>query len=147
MADVTITITGGAETAAKMQKLGQSVLDLGEPMAHIGRYLAGFFSGQVFASRGRVIGEPWAPLDDRYAAYKARKFAGRQPLVRTGRMQKSFRFQRGPRFVRLYNPTPYFGYNQEGTSHLPARVMMKVDQQRELEIGRIIGEYLEKAAA
>lgn len=142
MADVVISISGLGETRERLLKLGRSVSDLRPVMGDIGQYLAKFFSSEVFASRGGVIGEPWAPLSARYAAYKARRYAGRQPLVRTGTMQRSFKYTHGAQFARVTNGASYFDYHQLGTRRMPQRMMMKVDDTREREITRMIEQYV-----
>lgn len=145
MANIVINVTGDKETMAQLRRLGMAAINLSPAMHLIGTYLTTFFSGEVFASRGRVIGEPWAPLNTGYAAHKARTFPGRPPLIRSGQMNKGFQAHTGRTFARINNPVPHFDYHQEGTSSIPARVMMKVDQQRQQTIVDIISEHLRRA--
>lgn len=145
MTEVVVSISGDREVMAKLQKLGNGVLNLQRPMTDIGDYLTGFFSGQVFASRGQVIGERWKPLNPRYAAQKAQRWPGRPPLIRTGLMQRSFKKNAGRMSVEVFNRAPHFDYHQGGTRRLPARVMMKVDQTRERRIVDIINADIVKA--
>lgn len=135
---VTVEVVGGDKLVATMGDVAAGVKDLGTSMAAIGLYLRNFYSGEVFASRGGVIGEPWQPLNDRYAAYKARKWPGRIPLIRTGLMNNSFTSQTGTDFARISNTAEYFKYQQQGTSRIPARVMLKLDETRQQEVIRII---------
>ena len=124
MTTFSIKVQGGDELASRMRKFGNSVLDLSDSMEQIGDYFDDFFSGQVFASRGQVIGEPWARLNNNYAAWKARKFPGRPPLIRTGLMQRSFKHRSTRLSVSLWNEAEYFDFQQDGTSNMPARVLM-----------------------
>lgn len=128
--DIVVSIQGDKELIAKLDRFGVSILDLSKSMDEIGRYLTGFFSGEVFASRGGVIGKSWAPLDDDYAAAKARRFPGRPPLVRSGLMQRGFKHRSTALTSRIHNEAPYFDYHQAGTSKMPARVMMHMDETR-----------------
>jgi hypothetical protein len=138
---VVLTVAGDSELAAKLKKYGVSILDLRASMDQTGKYLTGFFSGEVFASRGQVIGKPWQELDARYAAHKAREFPGRPPLIRTGLMQRSFKHQSTKLSTRLFNEAEYFDYHQGGHG-VPQRVMMLVDQTRERAILQLIGADL-----
>lgn len=137
-----IKVEGGDELASRIDKFGTSILDLSDSMENIGNYFDDFFSGQVFASRGQVIGEPWARLNDSYAAWKARKFPGRPPLIRTGLMQRSFKHRSTKLSVSLMNEAEYFDFVNDGTRNMPARVMMKIDQARESRIISFVEEDL-----
>lgn len=141
---VTITVTGLEDVQRKLKNLSQATSDLSPVMGDVGQYLSRFFSSEVFASRGGVIGEPWAPLSARYAALKAKQYPGRPPLVRTGVMQRSFKYDKGAHFARIYNNSPVFDYHQSNSprSKMPERVMMKVDDAREREIGRLIEKFI-----
>lgn len=87
---VSINISGDKDVVEMLQSVGLEVNDLRPAMQDVGEYLEGFFSGQVFASRGGVIGEQWPRLSGKYAAWKAQQYPGRPVLVRTGLMQRSF---------------------------------------------------------
>lgn len=145
MAEVTVEIVGAKEVVARLLRAEGKISQLQPAMSKIGTYLTGFFSGQVFASRGRVIGEPWRPLSNAYAAQKARRYSGRPPLVRTGLMQRSFKARTGVMSVRLFNTAGHFGYHQLGTRKMPARVMMKVDAKRQRDIGEIVATQIREA--
>jgi len=136
---INVRVEGSSELAVRLRKFGTSILDLTNSMDDIGRYLQTFISGEVFASRGGVIGEPWAPLNDNYAAWKARTFPGRPPLVRTGLMQRSFRYKSTPLTSSLWNETDYFDFHDNGNG-VPQRVMTKLDEQRVRRIGEFIGD-------
>lgn len=144
MDELTINVLGVNELNARLGRLGRATSDLSLPMKDIGSYLTGFFSGQVFASRGRIIGEPWAPLNPRYAAYKARRYPGRPPLIRTGLMNRSFKADSGRSSVRITNTAPYFRYVQQGTGRMPARITMKLDAARQQQIVELVADYISR---
>lgn len=141
MAEYSVIIEGGPELAIKLRKYGTSILDLSKSMDKTGAYLSKFFSGEVFASRGGVIGERWPALNDNYAAWKARRWPGRPPLMQTGLMNSSFKHKSTKLTASLWNEAEYFEYHQEGRG-VPQRTMMKVDQQRERRIVEYIAEDL-----
>lgn len=142
MTSFTFTIQGDRELVAKLRKFGLTAVNMTQTMDDVGRYLTSFFSGEVFASRGRVIGKAWAPLTDAYAAAKAREFPGRPPLVRTGLMQRSFKHKSTMLSTRIHNEASYFDEHQGGTRYMPARVMMRVDQARAQAIVKLISDGL-----
>lgn len=135
--DIKVTIQGSDEVRAKIIAFVGSGLKLHRSMGAIGIYLDRFFSGEVFASRGRVIGEPWPALNPSYAAWKAKYWPGRPPLVQTGLMQQSFRHSSTDLSTSLWNEAEYFKYHQDGRG-VPERMMMKIDEQRAARIAKYI---------
>jgi hypothetical protein len=80
-----------------------------------------FWKQQVDPTTGR----PWQSLSNRYSAWKEKHFPGQPTLRATGAMQDaSFIFTKGDQF--LVRSTYYGGYNQFGTSKMPARPWMGV---------------------
>lgn len=144
MSDIQISITGDKELVERLKRLGGGQLNLNDSLDDSGRYLTRFFGGEVFASRGRVIDESWASLNPSYAAWKARTFPGRPPLVRTGEMMRSFGYTASPLRLELFNTADHFLFHQEGTGRAPKRVMMKVDQRRAVRVGEFIETDLNK---
>ncbi|MGB3684956.1 MAG: phage virion morphogenesis protein [Ornithinimicrobium sp.] len=145
--DYEIEFYGDRELIASLERTADGVINLTSPMREIGMYLRGFFSGEVFASRGGVIGRPWAPLSTQYAALKARQWPGRPPLIRSGQMLRSFKSTPSQQQVEIRNTAPYFDWHQDGTTKMPARVMMAVDMQRTQKVAQIINEHIQRAAA
>ena len=147
---ISIRVTGADALAAKYGKLASQITDFSAPMKQSAQYLMEFFSGEVFASRGSVIGHPWPALNRKYAAYKAQKWPGRPPLIQTGKMQRSFASQFGTDYAKVYNTATnrqgqnYFDFHQLGTRNIPARVMMDVDRQRQQDIANFFAEDLRK---
>lgn len=134
-----ITVQGDNELIQRLKKFGVSVLDLSASMDKTGRYLTGFFSGEVFASRGGIIGKPWPALHSNYAAFKARAFPGRPPLIRSGLMNRSFKHKSTKLSASLWNEAEYFKYHQDGRG-VPERVMMLVDDRRERMVVQFVAD-------
>lgn len=147
MADFVVTIKGDKEFREKLLAFVGQGLDLKKSMNETGDYLTRFWSGEVFVSRGGVINERWADLNPSYAAWKARMWPGRPPLVRTGLMQQGFRHKSTKLSTELWNEAEYFKYHQEGWG-VPERVMMKVDDQRGARIAKyVIGDITDQMKA
>lgn len=144
MTTLTIQVSGEKEVADRLRRFGISILDLTRAMDQTGRYLSRFFAGEVFASRGGVIGKPWPALNDNYAVWKAEQWPGRPPLVRTGLMNRSFKHRSTKLSAELWNEADYFKYHQGGWG-VPQRVMMGLDAKRERGVAQLIaGEIVDK---
>ncbi|MEW1951035.1 hypothetical protein AB0280_17510 [Pseudarthrobacter sp902506025] len=137
MSEIQVSISGDKELVRKFRTFAAGQLDLHRSMGATGLYLTRFFAGEVFASRGGVIGARWPRLNENYAIWKARHWPGKVPLIRTGLMNRSFKHQSTKLTTSLWNEAKYFEYHQDGRG-VPQRVMMKVDQQREARIVKYI---------
>jgi phage gpG-like protein len=145
--EVTFTVEGQAAFVDHLMTTSKGTQNLSISMSSIGLYLTRFYSGEVFVSRGGIIGEQWPALNPNYAVWKARKFPGRPPLIESGKMNANFKFDSDNNSVRIFNPTPYFKYHQSGESrggNLPRRVMIKIDEMRRQEVLRIIQAEITK---
>ena len=106
--------------------------------------IADFYKNAVmenFASRGARFGKPWAPLKPETIQRKIREGFLSLPLVRTGEMQRSFKYEIKTKsvspgttgrvttgYLAITNPTSYFPYHQLGTYTIPQRVMLRVQK-------------------
>lgn len=144
--EVHITISGDKDVVKMLNDVGLSVRDLKPAMHDVGKYLKNVFANDVFVSRGSVIGHAWPRLSTRYAARKARTYAGAPMLVRTGTMQRSFVHSARPLEVEVTNTAKHFVYHQSDAPRtvMPYRPMMLVDtgDPRYVEITKIINGRL-----
>lgn len=62
MLQATVTVTGTQEAIDKLSSIDAGLLNFSGAMAQIGEEAKNYFSEQVFASQGAVIGHPWPPL-------------------------------------------------------------------------------------
>ena len=136
-----VRIEGGKEVKAKLLKLGPSLLKFKPEFKEIGEEVSKYYAGQVFASRGKVIGEPWKALTPAYKRRKAKRYPGAGLLVATGKMQESFQAAATDTGVTITNTAPYFKYHQstEPRTKMPYRPMMGVNK----EVKSIIKTILE----
>lgn len=148
MSDIQITVTGDKELVRKLKSFTDGGMNLKRGLGASGLYLTTFFSGEVFASRGRAIGKPWPRLNDSYAAWKARRFPGRPPLVQSGEMMRGFKSKAGADRLELWNTADHFLAHQDGTSRIPQRMMMRVDEQRAGRVAKyILGDLTDQMQA
>lgn len=92
---------------------------------------------KAFESTGGSIGERWEPLSPAYALWKGRHYPGRPLLVLKGRMKRSLTkdtsrdmifSRKGGRQLIIGTRISYAKFHQYGTSKMPARPFIKVDQ-------------------
>lgn len=141
---LSVEIQGVAELKRYLKSVGLTLRDTKDAMSEVGKQMTKFFSGEVFASRGGVIGERWPALSSAYAAYKAKKWPGRPPMVASGLLQRSFRYKAGSVSVTIDNTAQHFPYHQSSAvrRRLPRRVLMKLDAKRADDARRIIAVNL-----
>lgn len=146
--DIKLEVKGDKEIKQMLTGVGLDVKDLRGAMKSVGGNISyNYFGGKVFASRGQIIGQPWAKLSDRYAAQKAKRWPGRIPLVRTGVMRQSWKYTTTPMSVTITNTAPYFKYHQstKARKKLPRRAMIGIGKQMQDDITNTIALHLQRA--
>ncbi|MBZ4533131.1 hypothetical protein GBP62_25165 [Mycobacterium avium subsp. hominissuis] len=138
------------QNAEKIEKmladLGLDIKDMRSAMDDVGKSTIKYFSGQVFASRGSTIGDRWPRLSDKYATWKAKRWAGKPVLVRTGTMQSSFTKKASNMEVVIGNSAPYFKYHQssEPRKKIPRRAMIGIYTGMQDDVTKTIAAALSK---
>jgi len=123
--------------ARRLSKLGDGVKNFKPEFKKSADFLVGFFGGQVFETRGKIIGEPW----------KTRTKAYPWPILeRSGKMRRSFKGKAKRLDAAIYNAMDYFKFHQSKAPRrkLPRRIMMKLDEARKTKIVHIFHEGLWK---
>lgn len=142
MLAITIKVTGTQEVIDKLKRLESGLKDFTAPLEAIGEELKAFFSGQVFASQGGVLGVRWPTLAVATMVYKRKHYPSyaTTPLIRTGAMQHSFEKQSSRNMLRVYNTAPYFVYHQSSAARhkIPYRPMIGVSPDVENIIKKIM---------
>lgn len=148
MLNLSFSIEGEKQVSARLRKISGEVKNWHRPFKEIGKYLEGFFGGEVFNTKGAVIGEPWKPLSEATKREKARKGYPTTPLIRSGEMKRGFTHTATPKMVAVWNTQDYFKYhqsNQPRRSNLPRRAMMKLDEiRRQIIIKKFHNEFERK---
>lgn len=88
-----------------------------------------------FSTLGTFGGTPWAPLNRRYAAWKAVHYPGRPILRREGNLYQAATHPTvtpTPQGVTIRVSDPKVGYHQDGTQHMPARQVVPRDAYRRI---------------
>lgn len=142
------SIEGEKQLSRRLRIASNAFQDMSKPFENSAKKLTKVYSNDVFKTEGSVIGEKWARLSPATVARKAR--AGMKqpskPLVGTGAMQKSFRYQHGKDFALIENVSDYFKYHQsnQARSRIPRRIMMKIAESQKTLVVRIFQKYLKE---
>ncbi len=110
---------------------------------------------QTFATEGDAGPGRWAPLSEKYAEWKARRFPGRPILERTGRLVASLTgpkapgsiFKATPQSLTVGSEIPYGIYHQTGTDRMPQRKEIALPEAAKREMMRIAQMYLIQIAS
>ena len=125
-----IKIEGLPQLQTRLQRVVDSMGSLQPTFRKVGEVMTKFYSTQPFLSQGGVYGEHWAPLSAKYEVKKERAYPGRGILVASGKMMDSFKAEATNHSVTITNTSELFAYHQMGTSKMPQRVSMMLDEQR-----------------
>lgn len=102
-----------------------------------------------YASGGAITGDRWAALSVRYAAWKQRHWPGLPIGVLSGALQESLTtwgdsnmiWRASKAGLEVGSKVPWGVYQQWGTSRMPARPPLRVNQTFMLEVGRLLNTY------
>jgi len=147
MLNLSFQVQGEKQLHRRLERIPASMNNWMGTFSGVGNYLTDFFSGKVFNTEGSVFGEPWAPLSPKTVEQKQKQGYPKKPLVRTGRMRKSFQSTATPKSVVVFNTTDYFKYHQSNKPRqkLPRRVMMKLDEmRRQIVVKKFHDEFMRR---
>lgn len=142
--ELSLEVKGVEQVTRMLTNIGADVQDLKGAMTEVGEHAKKYFGGQVFASRGGVLGQPWPRLSPGYASQKAKRYPGRPVLVRSGLMQRSFTSKPSAMSVTIGNDAPWFKYHQSSAARkkIPRRVMIGVYNGMQSDVTKIIAAAL-----
>lgn len=135
---IAITIRGDKATIQKLEKMGQSFFNFKSEMEEIGTLVKLYAAGQAMASQGGVFNAKWPALSPKYAVWKAKHFPGRGPLIRSGNMSRRYEFSAKEQSVTIRNAADYFRWHQTGTSTMPQRLSLAVNDIQKRMMVQII---------
>ena len=149
--EVVFKLSGGREADEYVKDLNGIAArgkNLQPAMEKILTYLMASTS-RTFEAEGRPA--KWKPLSPYTIQDRAEQgFPPGPILVRTGKLKKSLTqpgatgsIQKAtPRTVQYGSSLPYFQIHQVGTSDIPKRVMVLLQQQDKAQVSRIINTYI-----
>lgn len=134
MLNIRVELKGDKRLISQLKNVVSAFKDWKPELQAVGDYLVGFYRDPVFETEGGIFAARWTQLSQPYQAHKATKWPGRGILEASGTLRKSYETRVFPQLLQLINPTEYAVLHQFGTSRLPARVLIKVDDARRKEI-------------
>lgn len=110
---------------------------------------------QTFATEGDAGPGKWAPLSEKYAEWKAKRFPGKTILERTGKLMASLTerkaegsvFEASPKSLTIGTSVRYAIYHQAGTGRMPQRKEIALPEPAKRELMRIAQMYLIQIAS
>ncbi|HSH31213.1 MAG TPA: phage virion morphogenesis protein [Candidatus Saccharimonadales bacterium] len=140
MPTIVIKINGDKTTEKKLRRLGGSLLDMSKAMRAVGNDFLGFYTDKPFTSQGGIYGSPWAALKPATVDQKVKynPTTATYPLIKSGKMRRSFKVESSSTHMRLFNTTDYFKYHQLGTKNMPQRMVLQLTKSRYDAVKRII---------
>jgi phage gpG-like protein len=130
MLQISVRISGTQEVISKLRRVDAGLMNFTDAMKQIGDEGKNYFSGQVFASQGGVLGVRWPTLAASTILYKRKHYPqyATTPLLRTTTMQHSFYAVTTATSVTIGNSADYFKYHQssEARHKIPYRPMLGI---------------------
>jgi len=128
MIELNFTLEGQTELARRIRTLDNKVKDWKPEFEQSGIFLKNFFGGEVFETRGAILGEPWKPTGNPWPI-----------LEKTGRMRRGFQSKAESTRAEVFNAVSYFKYHQSRMprKRLPRRIMMLLTNQLKNQIIQI----------
>ena len=106
-----------------------------------------------FNTEGQYGSGPWRALKPSYARWKAKYHPGKKILVLSGLMKESLEDENpytvreiSPLQLRIGTKVRYAVYHQKGTSKMPARPIIKLNQADKTRWTKILHEFIHKEA-
>src|SRR4051812_4636616 len=142
-------IEGSEALSRRLEGLSANTKNLTVPFRKSADMLIGVYSRDVFSTQGAIINKPWKRLSPYTVAQKARQGYPTDPLIRTGRMKRSFTSIVSSHQAVVYNTAPYFPYHQSAKPRiaLPRRPMMALAEAQKAAIVKTFQRYLQEQVA
>ena len=139
-------IEGRQELSRNLRGISETMGNWQPAFRKAAKELKDIFSNDVFATRGKAINENWKPLKPSYLAAKRRQGYPPDPLIKTGKMQKSFKSLAKTDHAEVWNAIAYAKYHQSNKPRkkLPRRAMLKLGNDQKALVVRIFNTHFQK---
>jgi phage gpG-like protein len=142
---MTIKVKGLDKLKKGLDEFEGGLKDFSGIFRDLGKELIQFYSSKNFSTAGAsLLGKTWKALSPRYRTWKSTHWPGRNILIQTGSMQRSFKDKAGRDSLIISNTSKLFPYHQLGTKKLPQRLMLGLNRQMEQDIKKNINENIGK---
>lgn len=146
--DVSMPGTGVRAWVSRINQFEDRAENLTRPFGEFAEYMSRSIE-RNFEAEGRP---KWAGLSPAYGAWKRKHFPGRKLLVLTGRLKRQATSRAAwvatPKTLRFRPDAPVpggydlFSLHQEGTSKMPARVVLRLQDRDKGEFTKIMRRWL-----
>lgn len=138
------------EFKTKLKALSVGVKNYKKPLKLISKDLLKIYSKDVFKTKGKAIGEKWAPLSAatlkmrkaRTGHYKKRPTAGKSTLIWTGKLKSGFESSVGKTRLVIKNTVDYFKTHQLGRGKIPKRRMLAINKNITKIVIKRVNQYI-----
>ena len=150
--EIRISTAGADEVAGALFSIGRFLDDWRGAWPAVAERVRVQARRQFASEGGTGRAGRWAPLSDRYRAWKQRYYPGRKILELTGRLRDSLSDSghpdaleiRGATFLFIGSRVPYAGWHQEGTGRLPRRPPLSPTDRDVFEWAQVMHRYLQR---
>lgn len=130
-------------TGKRLENLTRRVSRLEVPFRKFGSYWINETEKQ-FDSQTDPSGKPWAALKPATLEQKRRLGYPDDILTRTGALRKSLGFSAKGKSLEVYSDSEYGQFHQYGTSKMPKREIVGMNDKRQQMLIKIIKSYVMK---
>jgi len=140
------SIEGQKQLSRNLRGISETMGNWQPAFKKVAKELKEVFSNDVFATKGKAIDERWAPLKPQYLAQKRAQGYPADPLVKTGKMQKSFKSMVKMDSATVWNSIAYAKYHQSNKPRkkIPRRAMMKLGNNQKALVVKIFHTHFVK---
>lgn len=151
--NLNINVTGYKETNEALKNIRTELGDMLTPLVDSGSYYLKEIDAN-FETRGMIFSNGWQPLSQYTIAEKQKlaregeAIATDHPLIRRGYLRASFVMNILSKFgIEISSKAPYAELMHKGGissrgGKVPARTLMKVDDERERKVNNIFADWL-----
>jgi phage gpG-like protein len=148
-----INVTGYKETNESLKNIREELGDMLTPLVDSGSYYLKEIDAN-FETKGMVFSNGWQPLanstiiEKQNLAKEGRAIETNYPLIRSGFLRRSFVMDILSKFkIEINSLAPYAGLMHNGGissrgGKVPARTLMRVDDERERKITNIFSNWI-----
>lgn len=147
MTQVDFSVLGEKQVSQMLSRTTDKAADLGPYWLMVTGLLQDTIAEQFRTEGGRTGG--WAPLSDRYALDKVRRFGAAPILVATGALKDSLtggsgfiQRQEGNESLRFGTSLGYGVYHQSGTSRMPQRRILDLTSDDRRTMMKMLQRHL-----
>lgn len=140
MTNITVRATGAKRLNRTLLNISKRVSNFRTPFSLVAPKLVNFYQTEVFSSEGKATGANW----DRLAKSTVKQRGGRSHpiLKRTGTLAGGTKSKVSKNSLIISSTVKYYPFHQLGTSKMPQRIILLLDEQRVDWVIEAIQKYI-----